>query len=45
MQVSRVYKAWEEDDRKRQWVPLKKALKLVGNNGLKRVMEKLPEAI
>jgi len=45
MQVSRVYKEWDEDDRKRQWVPLKKALKLVGNNGLKRIMEKLPDAI
>ena len=45
MQVSRVYKEWDEDDRKRQWVPLKKALKLVGNDGLKRVMQKLPDVV
>ena len=45
MLVSRVYKEWDEDDRKRQWVPLKKALKLVGNADLKRVMRKLPESI
>lgn len=45
MQVSRVYKEWDEDDRKRQWVPLKKALKLVENDDLKRVMRKLPECI
>lgn len=45
MLVTRVYKAWEEEDRKRQWVPLKKSLKLVTNGGLKRVMKKLPAAI
>jgi phosphohistidine phosphatase len=45
MLVTHVYKVWKEDDRKRQWLPLKKALKLVGNDGLKRVMEQLPELV
>jgi phosphohistidine phosphatase len=45
MRVTRVYKVWEEADRDREWMPLKKALKLVGNDGLKQLMKKLPETI
>ena len=45
MRVTRVYKVWEEADRDREWMPLKKALKLVSNDGLKRVMKKLPATI
>jgi phosphohistidine phosphatase len=45
MLVSRVYKDWAEDDRKRQWVPLDKALKLIENEDLKRVIQKLPDII
>jgi len=45
MQVTRIYKVWKEDDRKRQWLPLKKALKLVGNDGLKRLLKQLPEFV
>jgi phosphohistidine phosphatase len=45
MLVTRIYKVWNEADRDREWVPLNKALKLVSNGGLKRVMKKLPEMI
>ena len=45
MRVTRVYKVWDEADRDRAWVPLKKALKLVSNDGLRQVMKKLPETI
>lgn len=45
MLVTRTYKVWKEDDRKRQWLPLKKALKLVDNGGLKRIMKQLPEFV
>ena len=45
MRVTRVYKAWEETDRDREWVSLKKALKRVSNDGLKRVMKKLPATL
>jgi len=45
MRVTRIYKVWEEADRDREWVSLKKALKLVSNGGLKRVMKKLPATI
>jgi hypothetical protein len=40
-----MYKQWEEADRDREWVSLKKALKLVSNGGLKRVMKKLPRTV
>jgi len=45
MLVTRVHKVWEESDRDREWMSLKKALKLVSNDGLKQVMKKLPETI
>jgi phosphohistidine phosphatase len=45
MRVTRVYKVWQESDRNREWMPLKKALKLVGNDGLRQLMKKLPETI
>ena len=45
MRVTRVYKVWDEADRDRAWVSLKKALKLVSNDGLRQVMKKLPETI
>jgi hypothetical protein len=45
MRVTRMYKQWEEADRDREWVSLKKALKLVSNGGLKRVMKKLPRTV
>ena len=45
MRVTRIYKVWEEADRDREWVSLKKALKLVSNGELKRVIKKLPETI
>ena len=45
MRVTRTYKQWEEADRDREWVSLKKALKLVSNGGLKRVIRKLPQAV
>lgn len=45
MRVTRMYKVWEEADRDREWVSLEKALKLVSNDGLKRVIKKLPETI
>jgi phosphohistidine phosphatase len=45
MRVTRMYKRWEEADRDREWVSLKKALKLVSNGGLKRVMKKLPRTV
>ena len=45
MLVTRIFKVWEETDRDREWVSLKKALKLVRNDGLKRVMKKLPATI
>ena len=45
MRVTRIYKVWEEADRDREWVTLKKALKLVRNGGLRRVMKRLPETI
>jgi len=45
MRVTRIYKVWEEADRDREWVSLEKALKLVSNDGLKRVIKKLPETI
>ena len=45
MRVTRIYKVWEEADRDREWVSLAKALKLVSNDGLKRVIKKLPETI
>jgi 8-oxo-dGTP pyrophosphatase MutT (NUDIX family) len=45
MRVTRVYKVWQESDRDREWMPLKKALKLVGNDGLKQLIKKLPETI
>lgn len=45
MLVTRIYKVWKESDRDREWVSLKKALKLVRNEGLKRVIKKLPETI
>jgi len=45
MLVTRIYKVWEEADRDREWVSLEKALKLVRNGELKRVMKKLPESI
>lgn len=45
MRVTRVYKVWAETDRGREWVSLKKALELVSNEGLKRVIKKLPETI
>jgi phosphohistidine phosphatase len=45
MRVTRIYKVWEEADRDREWVSLKKALKLVSNGGLKRVMKKLPRTV
>jgi len=45
MRVTRIYKVWAESDREREWVSLKKALKLVSNDGLKRVIKKLPETI
>ena len=45
MRVTRIYKVWDEPDRDRTWVPLKKALKLISNDGLRQVMKKLPETI
>ena len=45
MRVTRIYKVWDEADRDREWVSLKKALKRVSNEGLKRVIKKLPETI
>jgi 8-oxo-dGTP pyrophosphatase MutT (NUDIX family) len=45
MRVTRIYKVWDEADRDRTWVSLKKALKLVSNDGLRQVMKKLPETI
>jgi 8-oxo-dGTP pyrophosphatase MutT (NUDIX family) len=45
MLVTRIFKVWDEADRDREWVPLKKALKLVRNDGLKRVIKKLPATI
>jgi phosphohistidine phosphatase len=45
MRVTRIHKVWEETDRDREWVTLKKALKLVSNGGLKRVIKKLPQTI
>jgi len=45
MRVTRIYKVWDEADRDREWVSLKKALKLVRNGGLKRVIKKLPQTI
>jgi len=45
MRVTRIYKVWEEADRDREWVSLKKALKLVSNGELKRVIKKLPKTI
>ena len=45
MRVTRIYKVWEEADRDREWVSLKKALKRVSNQGLKRVIKKLPDTI
>lgn len=45
MLVTRIFKVWEEADRDRKWVSLEKALKLVSDGGLKRVMKKLPETI
>ena len=45
MRVTRIYKVWEEADRDREWVSLKKALKLISNDGLRQVMKKLPETI
>jgi len=45
MRVTRIYKRWQEPDRDREWVSLKKALKLISNDGLKRVIRKLPETI
>ncbi len=45
MRVTRTYKEWEEADRDRAWVSLKKALKLVSNGGLKRVIRKLPQTV
>ena len=35
----------DEPDRDRTRVPLKKALKLISNDGLRQVMKKLPETI
>ena len=45
MRVTRIYKVWEEADRDREWVSLKKALKLISNDGLRQVMKKLPGSI
>jgi 8-oxo-dGTP pyrophosphatase MutT (NUDIX family) len=45
MRVTRIYKVWDETDRDREWVSLKKAMKLVRNGELKRVMKKLPESL
>ena len=45
MRVTRIYKVWEESDRDREWVSLKKALKRVRNDGLRQVMKKLPETV
>ena len=45
MRVTRIYKVWDEADRDRAWVSLKKALKLISNDGLRQVMKKLPETI
>ena len=45
MRVTRIYKVWEEADRDREWVSLKKALKLISNDGLRQVMKKLPGTI
>jgi hypothetical protein len=45
MRVTRIYKVWDEADRDRAWVSLKKALKLVSNDGLRQVMKKLPETL
>ena len=45
MRVTRIYNVWDEADRDRAWVSLKKALKLVRNDGLRQVMKKLPETI
>jgi len=45
MRVTRVYKVWRESDRNREWMPLKKALKLVGNDGLRQVLKKLPSTV
>ena len=45
MLVTRVHKVWEESDRDREWMSLKKALKLVSNDELKQVMKKLPERV
>lgn len=45
MRVTRVYKVWDEADRDREWVSLKKALKMISNDGLKQVVMKLPQTI
>ncbi|MEN8204922.1 MAG: NUDIX hydrolase [Pseudomonadota bacterium] len=45
MRVTRTYKVWEEADRDREWVSLKKALKRISNGGLKRVLRKLPQTV
>jgi phosphohistidine phosphatase len=45
MRVTRIYKVWEEADRDREWVSLKKALKLISNDGLRQVIKKLPGTI
>lgn len=45
MRVTRIYKVWDEADRDREWVSLKKALRMISNDGLKRVMRKLPETV
>ena len=45
MRVTRVYKVWDESDRDREWVSLKKALKMISNDGLKQVVKKLPQTI
>ena len=45
MRVTRVYRVWEETDRNREWVSLKKALRMISNDGLKQLIKKLPQTI
>jgi phosphohistidine phosphatase len=45
MRVTRIYKVWDEADRDREWVSLKKALKMISNDGLKQAVRKLPDTI
>ena len=45
MRVTRMYKVWDEPERNREWMPLKKALRVVDNDGLRQLMKKLPETV